>query len=86
MGDQMATKKAGLVALLVFGIGLAAILLQTALDQARQTSCNYSSSDVSQCLAPAVANYGLSSDGPERKVSLPESKPAPEKSDPEPSR
>jgi len=84
MGDQMATKKAGLVALLVFGIGLAAILLQTALDQARQTSCNYSSSDVSQCLAPAVANYGLSSDGPERKVSLPDAKDA--KPDSEPSR
>jgi hypothetical protein len=81
MGDQMATKKAGLVALVVFGLGLAAILLQTALDQARQTSCNYSSSDVSQCLAPAVANYGLSSDGPERKVDLPDSKP-----DTEPSR
>jgi hypothetical protein len=75
MGDPMAIKKAGVLALLVFGIGLAAILLQSALDQARQTSCNYSSSDVSQCLAPAVQNYGLSSDGPERKVNLQESKP-----------
>ena len=85
MGDQMATKKAGLVAaLVVFGLGLAAILLQTALDQARQASCNYSSSDVSQCLAPAVANYGLTSDGAERKVDLPDSKDA--KTDPEPSR
>ena len=84
MGDQMATKKAGLVALVVFGLGLAAILLQTALDQARQASCNYNSSDVSQCLAPAVANFGLSSDGPERKVSLPDAKDA--KPDPEPSR
>ena len=77
----MTTKKAGALALLVFGIGLAAILLQTALDQARQASCSYSSGDVSQCLAPAVANYGLSSDGPERKVSLPDAK-----ADPEPSR
>jgi hypothetical protein len=76
MGDQMATKKAGLVALLVFGLGLAAILLQTALDQARQASCNYSSTDTSQCLAPAVANYGLSSDGPERKVKLRDDKDA----------
>jgi hypothetical protein len=81
MGDQMATKKAGVLALLVFGLGVAALLLQNAMDQARQTSCNYGSSDVSQCLAPAVANYGLSSDGPERKVDPPETKP-----DPEPSR
>ena len=87
MGDQMATKKAGLLALLVFGLGLAAILLQTALDQARQASCNYSSSDASQCLAPAVANYGLSSDGPERKVSLPDGKNAKDaKPDAKPSR
>jgi len=76
--------KAGVLVLLVFGIGVAAVLLQSALDQARQTSCNYSSSDVSQCLAPAVANYGLSSDGPERKVNSPDSKDA--KTDPEPSR
>ena len=74
MGDQMVTKKAGVLALLAVGLGLGAILLQTVMDQARQSSCNYSSSDVSQCLAPAVANYGLSSDGPERKVSLPDSK------------
>jgi hypothetical protein len=73
-------KKAGALVLLVFGLGLAAVLLQSAMDQARQTSCN-GSSDVSQCLAPAVANYGLSSDGPERKVDPPETKP-----DPEPSR
>ena len=78
MGDQMVMKKAGALVLLVFGLGLAAVLLQSAMDQARQTSCN-NSSDVSQCLAPAVANYGLSSDGPERKVD-PDSKPAPEPS------
>ena len=78
MGDQMAMKKAGALVLLVFGLGLAAVLLQSAMDQARQTSCN-SSSDVSQCLAPAVANYGLSSDGPERKVD-PDAKPTPEPS------
>jgi len=83
MGDQMATKKkAGLFALLVFGLGLAAILLQTALDQARQASCNYSSTDASQCLAPAVANYGLSSDGPERKVNLRDGKDAKQASEP----
>jgi len=75
----MVMKKAGALVLLVFGLGLAAVLLQSAMDQARQTSCN-SSSDVSQCLAPAVANYGLSSDGPERKADLPETKPAPEPS------
>jgi hypothetical protein len=81
MGDQMATKKARvLTVLVVFGLGLAAILLQSAMDQARQSSCNYSSSDASQCLAPAVANYGLSSDGPERKVTLPDSKPGAEPS------
>jgi hypothetical protein len=79
----MTTKKFGALALLVVGVGLAAILLQTAMDQARQTSCN-SSSDVSQCLAPAVANYGLTSDGPERKVGLPDAKDA--KPDSEPSR
>ena len=78
MGDQMTTKKAGVLAvLLVCGLGLAAMLLQNAMDQARQTSCSYSSTDVSQCLAPAVANYGLSSDGPERKVNPPDSKPDP---------
>ena len=85
MGDQMATKKAGLVALVVVALGLAAILLQSALDQARQASCNYSSSDASQCLAPSVANYGLSSDGPERKVKLRESRPE-AKPESEPSR
>lgn len=84
MGDQMATKKAWVLALLAFGIGLAAILLQSAMDQAREASCNYSSSDVSQCLAPAVANYGLSSDGPERQVTLPNGKDS--TSDSEPSR
>jgi hypothetical protein len=41
------------------------------MDQARQTSCNYGSSGDSRCLAPHVANYGLSSDGEERKVTLP---------------
>ena len=82
MGDQMAAKKAWVLALVAFGIGLAAILLQSAMDQARQASCNYSSADVSQCLAPAVANYGLSSDGPERKVTLPDGKDAKPKSEP----
>jgi hypothetical protein len=41
------------------------------MDQARQTSCNYGSSGDSRCLAPHVANYGLSSDGEERKVTVP---------------
>jgi hypothetical protein len=40
------------------------------MDQARQTSCNYGSSGDNRCLAPYVANYGLSSDGEERKVDL----------------
>jgi hypothetical protein len=56
--------------LIVVGVGVAAIFLQGAMDQARQTSCNYGSSGDSGCLAPHVANYGLSSDGEERKVDL----------------
>jgi hypothetical protein len=57
--------------LIVVGLGVAAIFLQGAMDEARQTSCNYASSGDSRCLAPFVANYGLSSDGPERKATLP---------------
>jgi hypothetical protein len=57
--------------LIVVGLGVAAIFLQGAMDQARQTSCNYGSSGDSRCLAPHVANYGLTSDGEERKVTLP---------------
>lgn len=70
----MFTRNAGIVAaglLIVVGVGVAAIFLQGAMDQARQTSCNYGSSGDSRCLAPHVANYGLSSDGEERKVTLP---------------
>ena len=70
----MFTSKARIVAagvLVVVGLGVAAIFLQGAMDQARQTSCNYGSSGDSGCLAPHVANYGLSSDGEERKVTLP---------------
>ena len=63
-------------ALLAFGLGLVAIVLQIAMDQARRTSCN-TGSDNEQCLAPSVADYGLSSDGPERKVDGPGAKPAP---------
>jgi hypothetical protein len=69
----MFTNKARIVAagvLIVVGLGVGAIFLQGAMDQARQTSCNYGSSDDSRCLAPHVANYGLSSDGEERKVDL----------------
>ena len=57
--------------LIIVGLGVAAIFLQGAMDQARQTSCNYGSSGDTRCLAPHVANYGLSSDGEERKVTLP---------------
>ena len=57
--------------LVVVGLGVAAIFLQGAMDQARQTSCNYGSSGDNRCLAPHVANYGLSSDGEERKVTVP---------------
>jgi hypothetical protein len=70
----MFTNKARIVAagvLIVVGLGVGAIFLQGAMDQARQTSCNYGSSGDSRCLAPYVANYGLSSDGEERKVTLP---------------
>ncbi len=70
----MFTKKTRIVAagvLAVAGLGIAAIFLQGAMDQARQTSCNYGSSGDNRCLAPYVANYGLSSDGEERKVTLP---------------
>jgi len=70
----MFTRNARIVAaglLIVVGVGIAAIFLQGAMDQARQTSCNYGSSGDSGCLAPHVANYGLSSDGDERKVTLP---------------
>jgi len=56
---------------IVVGLGIGAIFLQGAMDQARQTSCNYGSSSDSGCLAPHVANFGLSSDGEERKVTLP---------------
>jgi hypothetical protein len=69
----MFTRNARIVAaglLIVVGVGIAAIFLQGAMDQARQTSCNYGSSGDSGCLAPHVANYGLSSDGEERKVDL----------------
>jgi len=70
----MFTSKARILtagALVVVGLGLMAIFLQSAMDQARQTSCNYGASGDTRCLAPFVANYGLSSDKPERKVSLP---------------
>ena len=70
----MFTNKARIVAagvLIVVGLGVGAIFLQGAMDQARQTSCNYGSSGDSRCLAPHVANYGLSSDGEERKVTVP---------------
>jgi hypothetical protein len=69
----MFTSKARIVAagvLIVVGLGVGAIFLQGAMDQARQTSCNYGSSGDSRCLAPHVANYGLTSDGEERKVEL----------------
>ena len=69
----MFTNKACIVAagvLIVVGLGVGAIFLQGAMDQARQTSCNYGSSGDSRCLAPYVANYGLSSDGEERKIDL----------------
>jgi hypothetical protein len=69
----MFTNKARIVAagvLIVVGLGVGAIFLQGAMDQARQTSCNYGSSGDNRCLAPYVANYGLSSDGEERKVEL----------------
>ena len=69
----MFTNKARIVAvgvLIVVGLGVGAIFLQGAMDEARQTSCNYGSSGDSRCLAPHVANYGLSSDGEERKVDL----------------
>ena len=56
--------------LIVVGLGIGAMFLQGAMDQARQTSCNYGSSGDNRCLAPYVANYGLSSDGEERKVDL----------------
>jgi hypothetical protein len=70
----MFTSKARILAtglLVIVGLGVAALYLQGAMDQARQTSCNYASSGDSRCLAPYVANYGLSSDGEERKVTLP---------------
>ena len=70
----MFTKKTRILAagvLVVAGLGIAAIFLQGAMDQARQTSCNYGSSGDNRCLAPYVANYGLSSDGEERKVTRP---------------
>jgi hypothetical protein len=70
----MFTNKAGAVVkgvLVVFGLGLVVMILQSTMDQARQTSCNYSSPDVTRCLAPSVANFGLSSDGPERKIDGP---------------
>ena len=70
----MVTKRTRILAtgvLVAAGLGVAAIFLQGAMDQARQTSCNYGSSGDSGCLAPHVANYGLSSDGDERKVTLP---------------
>ena len=70
----MLSNKARVVAagvVIVVGLGVGAIFLQGAMDQARQTSCNYGSAGDSRCLAPHVANYGLSSDGEERKVTLP---------------
>jgi hypothetical protein len=78
----MFTTKARILAtglLVIVGLGVAAIFLQGAMDQARQTSCNYSSPGDSRCLAPYVANYGLSSDGEERKVTLPAGQSAPAK-------
>ena len=70
----MFTNKARIVAigvLIVVGLGVVAIFLQGAMDQARQTSCTYGSPGDSPCLAPHVANYGLSSsDSEERKVDL----------------
>jgi hypothetical protein len=73
-GGSMFTTKARILAtglLVIVGLGIAAIFLQGAMDQARQTSCNYGSSGDNRCLAPHVANYGLSSDGEERKVTVP---------------
>jgi len=70
----MLTNKTRVVAagvVIVVGLGIGAIFLQGAMDQARQTSCNYGSAGDSRCLAPYVANYGLTSDGEERKVTLP---------------
>jgi hypothetical protein len=67
--NKMRVVAAGVV--IVVGLGIGAIFLQGVMDQARQTSCNYSSTGDSRCLAPHVANYGLTSDGEERKVTLP---------------
>jgi hypothetical protein len=66
--NKMRVLAAGVLA--VAGLGIGAIFLHGAMDQARQTSCNYGSSGDTRCLAPYVANYGLSSDGEERKVDL----------------
>jgi len=63
--------------LVVFGLGLAAIFLQIAMEQARRTSCTHASSDNTKCLAPSVADYGLASDGRERKVDGPSPKTSP---------
>jgi hypothetical protein len=75
----MFTNKALIVAagvVVVVGLGVGAVFLQGAMDQARQTSCNYGSAGDSRCLAPYVANYGLSSsDSEERKVTLPAAAP-----------
>lgn len=57
-------------------LGLGAVFLQFAMDQARQSSCN-NSPDKTKCLAPSVADFALTSDGPERKVSDPSPKTSP---------
>jgi hypothetical protein len=67
--NKMRVVAAGVV--IVVGLGIGAIFLQGVMDQARQTSCNYGSTGDNRCLAPHVANYGLTSDGEERKVTLP---------------
>jgi hypothetical protein len=60
--------------LLICGLGLGAVFLQFAMDQARQTSCN-ASSDKTKCLAPSVADFALTSDGPERIIKLKDESP-----------
>ena len=72
--NKMRVLAAGVV--IAAGLGIGAIFLQGAMDQARQTSCNYGSSGDSRCLAPHVANFGLSSDGEERKVIVPAARPS----------
>jgi hypothetical protein len=56
-------------ALLIGGLGLGAMFLQLAMDQARQTSCT-AASDKEKCLTPSVSNFALTSDGRERPIKL----------------